>query len=72
MERRVSDYLWDLAFTWLNADDDPSAESERAFIERNTIALLSNYQREAVDPRPNEGLGTTAGARRSEIRASGT
>ncbi len=57
MEQRVSDYLRDLPFLWLNVDDEPSAESQRAYIERNSIALLSNYQREAVDARSDDWLG---------------
>ncbi len=57
MKRRVSDYLRDLPFLWLNVDDEPSAESQRAYIEQNTIALLSNYQRGAVDIRSDDWLG---------------
>ena len=69
MERRVSGYLRDLPFLWLNVDDEPSAESQRAYIERNTIALLSNYQREAVDARSNDWLGHHS--RSKKIRESG-
>ncbi|MGB9987449.1 hypothetical protein [Salarchaeum japonicum] len=69
MERRVSDYLRDLPFLWLNVDDEPSAESQRAFIERNTIALLSNYHREAVDARSGDWLGHHS--RSKKIRESG-
>mgnify|MGYP000023548153 CR=1 FL=1 len=69
MERRVSDYLRDLPFLWLNVDDEPSAESQRAFIERNTIALLSNYHRDAVDPRSGDWLGHHS--RSKKIRESG-
>ncbi|ELZ88110.1 hypothetical protein C452_15110 [Haloferax volcanii JCM 10717] len=69
MERRVSEYLRDLPFLWLNVDDEPSAESQRAFIERNTIALLSNYHREAVDPRSGDWLGHHS--RSKKIRKSG-
>ncbi|PAU83125.1 hypothetical protein CK500_09965 [Halorubrum salipaludis] len=69
MERRVSDYLRDLPFLWLNIDDEPSADSQRAYIERNTIALLSNYQREAVDARSDDWLGHHS--RSKKIRESG-
>ncbi|GAA0646545.1 hypothetical protein [Salarchaeum japonicum] len=69
MERRVSGYLRDLPFLWLNVDDEPSAESQRAYIERNTIALLSNYQREAVDARADNWLGNHS--RSKKIRESG-
>jgi hypothetical protein len=69
MERRVSDYLRDLPFLWLNVDDEPSAESQRATIERNAIALLSNYQRETIDPRSNDWIGRYS--RSDKIRNSG-
>lgn len=57
LERRVSDYIRSLPFLWLHVDDEPSAESQRAVIERNAIALLSNYQQERVDARSAEWLG---------------
>lgn len=69
MERRVSDYIRNLPFLWVDIDDEPSADSKRAYIERNTIALLSNYQRDAVDPRSNEWLGELSQS--ESIRESG-
>ena len=69
MEQRVSDYIRDLPFLWLNVDDEPSADSQRAYIERNTIALLSNYQRDAVDARADDWLGNHS--RSQKIRDSG-
>jgi len=69
MEQRVSNYLRDLPFLWLNVDDEPSADSQRAYIERNTIALLSNYQRETVDARSDDWLGKHS--RSEKIRKSG-
>jgi hypothetical protein len=69
MEQRVSNYLRDLPFLWLNVDDEPSADSQRAYIERNMIALLSNYQRDAVDSRSGDWLGEHS--RSEKIRESG-
>lgn len=69
MEQRVSDYLRDLPFLWLNVDDEPSADSQRAYIEQNSIALLSNYQRDAVDARSDDWLGKHS--RSEKIRNSG-
>ena len=69
MEQRVSDYLRDLPFLWVNVDDEPSADSQRAVIERNTIALLSNYERDAVDARSDDWLGTHS--RSEKIRNAG-
>ena len=57
MEQRVSDYLRDLPFLWVDINDEPSADSHRAYIEQNTIALLSNYQQDPVDRRSNGWLG---------------
>lgn len=69
MEQRVSEYIRDLPFLWLNVDDEPSADSDRAYLERNTIALLSNYQKQSLDPQPTEWLGTHS--RSQEIQESG-
>lgn len=69
MERRVSDYLRNLPFLWIDVNDEPSADSQRAYIERNSIALLSNYQRDAVDARSDEWLGNQS--RSEKIRKSG-
>ncbi|GAB6861632.1 hypothetical protein ACFR97_15310 [Haloplanus litoreus] len=69
LERRVSDCLRDLPFLWVAVDDEPGPESRRAYIERNAIALLSNYGRDAVDPRPDDWLG--AHSRSAKIRESG-
>jgi hypothetical protein len=41
-EQRVSAYLGTMRVMWCNVPDDASAVSERAIIERNAIALLSN------------------------------
>jgi hypothetical protein len=43
MERRVSDYIRKLPFLWIDVDDEPGPTSDRAYIERNAIALVSNY-----------------------------
>jgi hypothetical protein len=69
LERRVSDYLRDLPFLWLTVDDEPGADSLRAYVERNAIALLSNYRRDAVDQRADEWLGNHS--RSEKIRTSG-
>lgn len=68
-ERRVSEYIRDLPFLWIAVDDEPSPESDRAYIERNAIALVSNYQKAAIDPRDDDWLGRTSP--RNEISDSG-
>lgn len=42
IEQRVSDYLRNLPFLWLGVDDEPGRNSDRAYLEQNSIALLSN------------------------------
>ncbi|GAB3328346.1 hypothetical protein [Haloplanus salinarum] len=57
MERRVSEYVRDLPYLWVDIDDEPSPNSDRAYIERNAIALVSNYGKESIDSRREEWLG---------------
>jgi len=49
LESAVSLYIGQMPFLFLAVDDPPSAQSQRAFIEKNSIALLSNYARPALD-----------------------
>ena len=69
MERRVSDYLRELPFLWVDVDDEPGPRSDRAYLERNAIALLSNYRKAPIDPRSNRWLGTDSPSQK--IRESG-
>ena len=68
LERRVSNLIRDLPFLWVSVDDEPGPDSDRAYLEQNTIALLSNYRRESIDPR-NDWLGQYS--RSEKIRESG-
>ncbi|MXR51369.1 hypothetical protein GRX03_07100 [Halovenus sp. WSH3] len=69
LERQVSDYIRDLPFLWISVDDEPGPESDRAYLERNTIALVSNYSKELIDSRDDEWLGNESPC--EEIRQSG-
>ncbi|PSQ17128.1 hypothetical protein BRD00_08860 [Halobacteriales archaeon QS_8_69_26] len=69
LERRVSDYIGDLPFIWVRVDDPPGPDSDRAYLERNAIALASNYWRDPVDPRTGHWLGNHSGV--ATIRRSG-
>lgn len=69
LERRVSAYIREQPFLWVALDDEPSADSDRAVLERNVIALLSNADGETVDPRPTDWLGRHS--RSAAIRESG-
>jgi hypothetical protein len=69
LERRVSAYIRDQPFLWIALDDEPGPDSDRAFVERNAIALLSNFERSAVHPRADDWLGRHS--RSQAIRESG-
>lgn len=68
-ERRVSEYVRDLPFLWVDIDDEPGPESDRASVERNAIALVSNYGKAAIDTRNGGWLGRDSP--RDEIAESG-
>jgi hypothetical protein len=57
VEQYVSDYLAKLTFTFLNIDDEPGANSRRGLVEQNSIALLSNFERPALDTPSLSWLG---------------
>jgi len=69
MERRVSDYLREFPFLWVDVDDEPGPGSDRAYLERNAIALVSNYGKAPIDPRSNRWLGNASPSKK--IRESG-
>ena len=49
----ISSYIGKMPFLWIKVDD----QGTRKFIERNSIALLSNWERNPIDPPSNEWLG---------------
>lgn len=67
-EERVSKHIGSMPVCWVEVPDEPSPLSDRAFIERNAIALLSNNLH-PVDAPTETWLGR-ASVRR-EIRESG-
>jgi len=42
-EKKVSAYIAAMLVLWIDEPDEPCANSARAYIERNSIALLSNH-----------------------------
>ena len=54
LEKAVSKIMGEMHVLWLAVEDEPGPGNRRESIERNAIALLSNYSREALDP-PSEG-----------------
>ena len=54
LECIVSQVIGKMPFLWLSIEDEAGPESCRGHIERNSIALLSNYKRPPLDP-PSQG-----------------
>lgn len=69
LECAVSRVIGEMPFLWLAIEDEPGPQSLRGFIERNSIALLSNYGKKPLDPPSPNWLGRHAD--RERIRNSG-
>ena len=57
LERRVSAYIGQMPFLWLDVPDAPGPRSARGRIERHTIALLSHARAAAADRPSANWLG---------------
>ena len=69
LERQVSQVIGKVRFLWLAIEDEAGPESRRGYVERNSIALLSNFDKPALDP-PSQGwLGHHSD--RERVRKSG-
>ena len=69
MEVRVSRQIGDMPFLHLAVDDETGQRSQRGFVERNTIALLSNYEKRNLDPPSRGWLGSHCS--KKKVRLSG-
>jgi hypothetical protein len=69
LEKEVSGVIRAMPFVWLAIDDEPGAESLRGYIERNSIALLSNYDKESLDLPSENWLGLKCN--RERVQKSG-
>ena len=69
LERAVSALIGDMSFLWLSIEDEPGPDSQRGYIERNAIALLSNFGRPPLDPPSLNWLGHFCN--RERVRTSG-
>jgi len=69
LECEVSKVICAMPFLWLAIDDEPGRESLRGYIERNAIALLSNFEKEPLDPPSTGWLGHFCN--RERVRKSG-
>jgi hypothetical protein len=69
VERRVSQIIRNMRVLWLAIDDESGPGSRRAYVERNSIALLSNYNKPAFDAPSRGWLGRSCS--REPIKKSG-
>lgn len=69
MERTVSAVIGAMPFVWLAVDDAAGPDSLRGYIERNSIALLSNHRKAPIDPQSRHWLGHHCN--RERVTASG-
>jgi hypothetical protein len=69
LESEASRYVGEMPFVWINVDDRASPESPRGFIERNSIALLSNAAGDLLDGPSSSWLGLSSS--REAVRSSG-
>lgn len=69
LERAVSQVIGKMPLLWLSIGDEPGPDSLRGKIERNSIALLSNFNKAPLDwPSP---LWLGHHCNRERVRASG-
>lgn len=69
LESKVSRVVGAMSILWLPVDDDAGRESLRSYVERNSIALLSNYRRPPLDPASPSWLGHSCN--RPRVQESG-
>jgi len=69
LEQKVSKVIGAMPFLWLAVNDAPGSGSLRGVIERNAIALLSNYNKPPLDPSSAVWLGHQCN--RERVRKSG-
>ena len=69
LEKHISDYICAMPFIYLNVSSESGANNNRAFIERNAIALLSNCRESVIDQSSLTWLGRHCD--REHVRCSG-
>lgn len=69
LECEVSRVIGLMPFLWLGIDDEAGPTSLRGVIERNSIALLSNFEKEPLDAPSSSWLGYHCN--RPRVRSSG-
>lgn len=69
LEVRVSELIRHMPFLWLAVEDPASPDSDRGYVERNAIGLLSNLNKQPMDEPSENWLGRSS--RSERIRRSG-
>ncbi|WP_417477884.1 hypothetical protein [Maricaulis sp.] len=69
VEAAVSTYLGNMSYLVVDIPDEPGPTSARGLIERNSIALLTHWQRDAISPPSASWLGLHSN--RSKVSRSG-
>lgn len=69
LEREVSQVIGDMTVIYLPLNDSAGPLSLRGYIERNSIALLSNYEKPALDLPSDNWLGLSCD--RERVKRSG-
>lgn len=70
-EQEVSRIIRAMPFLWLEIDDPPGQDSRRGYVERNSIALLSNFEKPPLDPASKRWRGRTCVRGKAKVRDSG-
>jgi hypothetical protein len=69
LEGRVSAFISKMSFLVLDVADEPGPRSQRGYVERNAISLLSNFGKEPLDPPSPHWFGHHCP--RDKVRRSG-
>ena len=69
LESAVSEVIGEMPFLWIDIGDEPGPDSQRGYIERNAIALISNFGKLPLDPPSQDWLGHYCS--RERVRTSG-
>jgi len=71
LEMTVSNHIRNMPFLYLGVEDDPSPYSQRGYISRNVIGLLSNYDKPPIDSPSDQWLGLHVHSPGDRIHRSG-
>ena len=67
LERKVSEVIGGMPLLWVAIEDEPGPDSLRGYIERNAIALLSNFGKSPLDLPSQDWLGHFCNRERVQV-----